>query len=111
MLDMDCFSFNQRLGIPIPILKDWELYNAEQQQQILLEWEKIRGHIPDRIKQLEKLINKRQEELNREENFERSCLLNSEIADLASIINDLWLYYRTEQDVSEMNNESPKRHL
>ena len=96
-----CFVFNQRLGIPIPCLPhDWEYYSAEQQQNILLEWENIRGNIPDRIKQLGIQINDKQEQLNREENFERSCSLNSEIADLASVINDLWLYYRTHQDVS-----------
>ena len=108
---MKYFSFDQRLGIPVPNLqKDWDLYSAEQQQQILFEWEQIRGNIPDRIKQLEKLINESQEELNREENFERSCLLNCNIADLASVINDLWLYYRTQQDVSGMNMELHNSH-
>ena len=108
---MECFSFDQRLGIPIPNLqKEWELYSSEQQQQILFEWEQIRGNIPDRIKQLEKLINKKQEELNQEENFERSCLLNSNIAELASTINDLWLYYRTQQDVSGKHIELHKSH-
>ena len=108
---MECFLFDQRLGIPVPNLqKDWDLYSAEQQQQILFEWEQIRGNIPDRIKQLEKLINESQEELNQEENFERSCLLNNNIAELASVINDLWLYYRTQQDVSGKNMELYNSH-
>ena len=112
MLKVECLSFNQRLGILIPDLqKDWELYSTEQQQQILFEWEQIRGNIPDRIKQLEQLINERQEELNIEENFERSCLLNSTIAELASIINDLWLFYRTQQDVTGQNSELHHNHL
>ncbi len=53
--------------------------------------------IPDRIKELEHYINAKQHHLNNEEDFEISCKLNSEIADLASIINDLWLWYRLTQ--------------
>jgi len=97
------FSFvkDQRLGIPLPQLElDWAQYNKETQQDILLRWEKIRGSIPDRIKELEEEINDKQALLNDEEDFERSCELNSEIADHASVINDLWLWYRMNQHVS-----------
>lgn len=98
------FSFrqNERLGIPLPELEmDWNKYSKETQQKILLEWEKIRGKIPDRIKELENEINEKQEMLNNEFNFERSCQLNSDIAELASIINDLWLWYRMNQHGSQ----------
>lgn len=60
--------------------------------------EDTRG-IPDRISELETQINRRQDQLADEENFELSCKLNSEIADLASIINDLWLWYRANQEI------------
>lgn len=98
------FSFrqNERLGIPLPELEmDWNQYSKETQQNILLEWEKIRGKIPDRIKELESEINEKQERLNNESNFELSCQLNSDIAELASVINDLWLWYRMNQHVSQ----------
>jgi len=100
--DMDqFFLYNSRLGIPLPAINEsWEEYDIDTQHAILLHWEKIRGSIPDRIAELEKSINLKQAQLSDESNFIRSCELNSEIAELASIINDLWLWYRTHQDIS-----------
>lgn len=98
----DFFSHNERLGIPIPVLhQEWDHYSKETQQSILFQWEKIRGRIPDRIADLEEVINTKQAQLSDESNFIRSCQLNSEIAELASIINDLWLWYRANQNISE----------
>lgn len=96
------FQMDDRLGIQLPFLdKDWHEYGLTEQEGIVAEWEIIRGHIPDRIKELEVSINSRQAQLDVEENFERSCELNSEISELASIINDLWIWYRTNQNVIE----------
>lgn len=101
-LDMEQhFLFNSRLGIPLPALKEnWDKYSLDTQHAILLHWEKIRGSIPDRIAELEQTINMKQAQLSDESNFILSCELNSEIAELASIINDLWLWYRTHQDIN-----------
>jgi hypothetical protein len=97
----DLYVYNERLGIAIPtLLKEWDEYEADIQKKIVLQWENIRGSIPDRIKALETSINRKQDELSDENDFTRSCELNFEIAELASIINDLWLWYRTNQDVS-----------
>ncbi len=96
------FIYDEHLGIEVPELQEeWEDIPENMQHAILLKWEQIRGKIPDRIKELEYHINQKQQRLNNEENFEISCKLNSEIADLASIINDLWLWYRLTQHVSE----------
>ena len=96
------FLYDDHLGIEIPHLQeDWEDIPEKMQHAILLKWEQVRGKIPDRIKELEHYINAKQHHLNNEEDFEISCKLNSEIADLASIINDLWLWYRLTQNVSE----------
>lgn len=95
------FTFNQRLSIDLPtIKKDWEAFSSIEQQQILVHWETIRGKIPDRIKSIEVLINRKQEELSNESDFETPCKLNHEIAELASQINELWLWFRTDQDVT-----------
>jgi hypothetical protein len=51
--------------------------------------------------QLEGTINVKQAALRDELNFKRSCELNSEIAELASIINDLQIWYRINAGVSE----------
>ena len=95
------FLYDERLHILVPNEKlQWDVLKPDEQQDILLQWENIRGSIPDRILELEKMINQKQEQLNTEENFTLSCSLNTEIAEIASIINDLWLWYRTQQDMS-----------
>ncbi|MGG1677697.1 hypothetical protein ACIFOT_18320 [Neobacillus sp. NRS-1170] len=95
------FSFDERLGIFLPDLTiDWDEYSKETQQGILFNWEQIRGSIPDRIADLENEINHKQAQLSDESDFKRSCQLNTEIADLASIINDLWLWFRANQSLS-----------
>ncbi|WP_226667035.1 hypothetical protein [Metabacillus litoralis] len=95
------FTYNPRLKISLPKLdQEWDSYSLHTQNRILTDWERIRGHIPDRIAELEENINLKQEELNDEENFKRSCELTEEISDLASIINDLWIWYRTSQHIS-----------
>jgi hypothetical protein len=94
------FEYDERLGITIPDLhKHWEQFSKKEQAEILYKWEKIRGRIPDRIKELEIEINAKQEQLNVEEDFAKSCQLNADIADLASIINDLWLWFRANQRI------------
>ncbi|MGF6948124.1 hypothetical protein QF028_000629 [Neobacillus sp. B4I6] len=95
------FSFDDRLGIQLPDLT-MELadYSIETQEEILLYWEQVRGSIPDRIGELENQINQKQALLSNESNFPRSCQLNTEIAELASIINDLWLWYRANEVLS-----------
>ncbi|MBT2697790.1 hypothetical protein J7E79_10240 [Bacillus sp. ISL-40] len=95
------FSFDDRLGIQLPDLT-MELadYSIETQEEILLYWEQVRGSIPDRIGELEIQINQKQALLSNESNFPRSCQLNTEIAELASIINDLWLWYRANEVLS-----------
>ncbi|MFC0187878.1 hypothetical protein ACFFJY_06225 [Fictibacillus aquaticus] len=91
----DFFREDERLGIKLPFLKlEWHQYSSEVQEAILLEWENIRGIIPDRIKEIENQINMLQTRLDHEENFPISCELNTSIAHHASVINDLWLWYR-----------------
>ena len=95
------FYFDHRLGIQIPDLAmELAEYSLEIQQEILLYWEQTRGSIPDRISDLENQINQKQALLSNESNFPRSCKLNTEIAELASIINDLWLWYRANEVLS-----------
>ncbi|MCM3717937.1 hypothetical protein [Fictibacillus phosphorivorans] len=95
------FIWDEKLGISVPQLhKAWETYDKTEQAAILLQWEKIRGTIPDRIKEIEIEINQLQDRLSAEENFELSCEYNEKIASMASIINDLWLWYRLNQQVT-----------
>lgn len=95
------FVYDERLGIELPLLhEDWNALTVAERSDILRIWEHIRGRIPDRIQQLERVIVEKQNRLNVEDDFPRSCALNSEIAELASRITDLHLWYRADQDVS-----------
>lgn len=99
---MNSFVFDQRLGIKIPSLQvDWETLTRKEQQEIIHQWDILREAIPDRIKVLEEEIRVRQQKLDKEEDFMASCTLNTEISDLASIINDLNLWYRVDQEISD----------
>ncbi|MBO9604334.1 MAG: hypothetical protein J7639_00210 [Paenibacillaceae bacterium] len=93
------FIYDERLGIHIPELdREWEQYGEADRSAILEQWEHIRGAIPDRIMQLEAIIIAKQARLDREDDFAASCRLTWEIAEQASIINDLHIWYRTQQD-------------
>jgi len=101
------FTYDPRLKIMIPTLdKPWTTYSMQTQNLIVTEWEKIRGHIPDRMIEVEKEITRKQELLNHEEDFDTSCELNREIAELASIINDLWIWFRATQHVSPVKTHN-----
>ncbi len=71
------FSHDKRLGILIPKSDlEWNHLSADVQQSILMQWETIRGSIPDRIAGLENHINRKQAQLSEESNFQISCQLN-----------------------------------
>lgn len=95
------FEWDERLGIRLPVLeREFEALPPEEQEAMLEEWEAIRGSIPDRIRELEQRINGKQDELGKELDFTKSCKLNSEIAELASRINELQIWYRVNQELA-----------
>jgi len=101
------FVWNERLGISVPSLgQDWETMTRRQQTIVLECWEQSRGRIPDRIMRLEEQIRVRQDALSLEDDFAASCRLNGDIAELASRINDLHIWFRTQQDLED----ETKRH-
>ncbi|MBW5445069.1 hypothetical protein GE107_03190 [Cohnella sp. CFH 77786] len=101
------FAWSERLGIHLPSLEtDWDSLGRERQTAVLEFWENVRGTIPDRVKRFEEEIKVKQDRLSAEEDFGASCRLNGEIAELASRINDLHIWFRTQQDL----DEDTKRH-
>ncbi|HZG56833.1 hypothetical protein [Paenibacillus sp.] len=95
------FAYDERLGIPTPRLtKDWNEFTAREQSEILYFWETVRGAIPDRIFAFEREIVDLQSRLDEEENFDLVCEMTWDIAERASRINDLHLYFRLNQDVA-----------
>lgn len=96
------FEYDERLNIEIPQLNlEWSDYSKSEREAIVTRWEHIRGFIPERIKQFEQMINFKQDQLNTEESFSTSCALTWEIAELASRINDLHLWFRTNQEIED----------
>ncbi|GAE30096.1 hypothetical protein [Halalkalibacter hemicellulosilyticus] len=89
------FIYDLRLGISVPhIEQEWDHLDEQTKANTLNKWEQIRGAIPDRVKQMENQIQSVHAQLSNEEDFEKSCQLNEEMAELASIINDLWILFR-----------------
>ncbi|WP_255374455.1 hypothetical protein [Cohnella sp. OV330] len=102
------FALDDRLGIPLPRFGvPWEEMNALERAGVVERWELIRGRIPDAIMAREAEIRRLLAELFEEEDFVRCCSLNDEIAETASVIHDLQIWYRTQQDLEE---ENIKRH-
>ncbi len=98
---MYSFVNDQRLGITIPTFDvKWDDLSRADQESIIIKWEIYREAIPDRIKELEGLIQQKYSQLNKENDFLKSCRLNTEISDMASIINDLHIWYRIDQHLS-----------
>ncbi len=94
------FQYSDRHGISIPCLaNDWDELHLAQQTAILAKWEMIRGNIPDRIMGFEESIRYKQQQLFEEDDFILSCCINGDIAELASRINDLNIWFRTQQDL------------
>jgi hypothetical protein len=94
------FRYSDRHGIRVPCLtNDWEKLNLEHQTAILATWEMIRGNIPEHVIRFEEKIRIRQQQLFEEDDFDESCRINAHIADLASRINDLHIWFRTQQDL------------
>lgn len=94
------FVYDERLGIELPELdREWEDYPSDVQAAILDKWELIRGRIPERIIALEREIRALQSQLDDEEDFEKCCSINATIAEQASRINDLNIWYRVNQTI------------
>lgn len=94
------FRFDERLGISLPALdRDWESYEPGVRESVVACWEQIRGAIPERIRELEQQINEKQAQMDTEPDFAACCRINSDIAELASRINDLHIWFRIRQDV------------
>jgi hypothetical protein len=100
------FVMDTRLGIELPVFEqDWEQYSVQERSDTLAKWEEIRGRIPERIYEIERMIIAKQLQLNVEDDFPLSCKLNYEISELASCITDLHLWYRANQELSSKSHQ------
>lgn len=89
------FVFDQRLDLFVPIKNiPWQALSYDETKAVEVYWETERGKIPTKIKELDRRMEQLQECLSREESFEKACEWNDSLSSLASIVNDLWLWYR-----------------
>ncbi|WP_410769679.1 hypothetical protein [Fontibacillus sp. BL9] len=103
------FVYDERLDIHVPHLEQpFEDYHLNERLAMIETWEDTRGRIPTKVKKLEREIERKLQEMHEEDDFEASCDLNGEIAELASRINDLHIWYRISQDEDSV---PVKRHL
>jgi hypothetical protein len=97
------FLYNKRLGIELPVFHTpWEDLETEEQQKLLYKWEQVRAQIPDQVKYFEALIKERELKLQIEDDNETFCRLSMEIADYASRVIDLNLWFRTQEEVTSL---------
>jgi hypothetical protein len=93
------FEFDERLGIRLPYLEaEWEELSADERQSMIMEWEQIKAKIPDRIMEIEREIDRKQQQVMREDDWDTVCRLYEQIYALASLINDLHIWMRVDQD-------------
>ncbi len=93
------FTYEDRLGIEVPYLeKEWQDYSLKERTSILEKWELMRGRIPAQIAHFESEIDSLQNDLHREEDWDRSLSIMQKVSDLASRINDLNILFRTQPD-------------
>jgi hypothetical protein len=91
------FVYNERLGIQIPVQhREWQEYSRAEQEAMIEQWEMLRARIPDRVKQLEEVIEDRQLKIAVEEDWDRVVALYEDVFAMASIINDLNNWMRVE---------------
>ncbi|MFV9510642.1 hypothetical protein [Tepidibacillus sp. LV47] len=95
------FVYNDRLGIHIPDFQvDWEDLSLDEQVAVIDRWERERAKIPDRIKELEEEILRKQD-IMFQIPFEEYVEVHKEIIDLSSAINDLNIWFRTHGQITE----------
>jgi hypothetical protein len=100
------FVLDKRLGICLPKLeRDWLDYSLAEQQAMIEEWERIKARIPDRVQELEAVINEYQIKAAQEDDWDTVCSLYEEIYRIASIINDLNIWKNVEQYLSHPADE------
>lgn len=93
------FVFDPKLGIKIPHFQiDWEHFTQDEQTEIISLWEQERAKIPERIKQLEQEIHDLHRSME-DMDFAQYCEMHKEVISLASAINDLNIWYRTEAEI------------
>lgn len=91
------FHHDERLSIPLPSFpQPFEEMAPTEQESVIVTWESIRARIPDRIQELEKMIEFHLENIRETEDWEQIILWFDEISDIASRIAELNTWQRVD---------------
>lgn len=94
------FRHDPRLHISLPDLPvPFEELTVEEQEEVLVQWSRIRAQIPDKIKEFENKINALLEVIYEEDDWDKVIEYFDEITEYASCINDLNLWSRVDPDI------------
>ncbi|MCL6516391.1 hypothetical protein [Alicyclobacillus sp.] len=94
------FKLDPRLGIELPDFeRPYEELDPREQEEILVQWERIRATIPDQIVRFERAIEDLLQEVHHEEDWDVISAHFADIADLASRIHELNTWRRVDPAV------------
>ncbi|QQE77397.1 hypothetical protein [Alicyclobacillus sp. SO9] len=94
------FKKNSRLLIELPdFATPFERMSSLQQEEVLVEWARIKAQIPDKIKYFEDQIRDLLDDIHHEENWDVITNHFQQITDYASRINELNLWSRVDPDL------------
>ncbi|MDQ0188654.1 hypothetical protein JI721_13330 [Alicyclobacillus cycloheptanicus] len=95
------FHFDERLGIELPDLSvPFEALPPDEQEQVLVRWEKIRARIPDQIMAFERVIQGILDQIQQEEDWDVIVNHFHQISDYASRIHELNTWQRVDQTLT-----------
>ncbi|WP_035462072.1 hypothetical protein [Alicyclobacillus macrosporangiidus] len=91
------FKLDPRLGIELPDFeRPYEEMDPREQEEILVQWERIRAKIPDQIVRFERVIEDLLQEVHKEEDWDVISAHFADIADYASRIHELNTWRRVD---------------
>lgn len=91
------FQVSEKLGIRLPAFpKPFEQMAPSEQEAIVVEWERIRAQIPDRIATFESDIRRLLDDISGTEDWDRIVRHFNDISDIASRIAELNTWKRVD---------------
>jgi hypothetical protein len=95
------FHLDTRLGIEVPNSDlPFEALPLSEQEAVLSHWERIRAMIPDRIRELEQVIEDLLAQIQLEEDWDAIVRRFDDISEIASRINELNTWLRVDPSLA-----------
>jgi hypothetical protein len=100
------FRYDDRLQIELPDFPvPFTSLSRDEQEEVLVAWEKVRARIPERILEFERIIEQTLEKIHHEEDWDVIAAHFQEISDYASRINELNTWRRIDPSLDPHHHE------